>query len=293
MGRTEYRNVREEWDYEHLDAKGNPRRIYVESSFDDSDEKKALVSNKYGIFWKDDHYQRKVVKNTGHGRTVYEDTYEEDVEIQYDWLDRSDLAQILQKGEIIHVPVLSGKEKGSSVDVGYVSFNMKNDCGKSVKVWGIILDETFFYYDNNRDRLKGELIIPSKVGGLEVKGVAGFCGCEGITRLVLSEDIGSIMEGAFVDCKNIQEIVFPKTIHWIYPGAFERCDAIKRLVIPEEVRHICYGLSWYHSFKHVIGNLEEIARFEGDTQAEHVLYLDNGSYLDFVCGKTLWLPDFS
>ena len=287
MGRTEYRNVREEWDYEHLDARGNPRRIYVESSFDDSDDKKASVSNKYGIFWKDDHYQWKVVTNTGRGRTVYEDTYEEDVETRYAWLNVSDLAKILQKGEIIHVPVLSGEKKGSSIDVGYVCFNMKNDCGKSVKVWGILYEGEFIYYDNNRDSLKGELIIPSNVRGLEVKGVRGFGGCVGITRLVLSEGIGSINEGAFVGCKNIQEIVFPKTIHRIYPGAFERCDAIKRLVIPEEVRHISYGLSWYHSFKHVIRNLEGVVRFEGDTQAERVLYLDNGRYLDFVCGKSI------
>lgn len=287
MGRTEYRNVREEWDYEHLDARGNPRRIYVESSFDDSDDKKASVFNKHGIFWKDGHYQWKVVTNTGRGRTVYEDTYEEDVETRYAWLYVSDLASILQKGEIIHVPILSGKKKGSSIDVGYVCFNMKNDCGKSVKVWGIYYEGEFIYYDNNRDSLKGELIIPSNVRGLEVKSVRGFGGCVGITRLVLSEGIGSINEGTFVGCKNIQEIVFPKTIHRIYPGAFERCDAIKRLVIPEEVRHISYGLSWYHSFKHVIGNLEEIARFEGDTQEEHVLYLDNGSYLDFVCGKSI------
>lgn len=287
MGRTEYRNVREEWDYEHLDARGNPRRIYVESSFDDSDEKKTSVSNKYGIFWKDGHYQRKVVKSTGQGRMVWEDTYEEDVEIRYEWLSAYDLGKILQKGEIIHVPVLSGEKKGSSVNVGYVCFKMKNDCGKFVKVGGIILDETFFYYDNNRDQLKGELIIPSKVSGLEVKKIRSFCVCEGITRLVLSEGIKSIEEKAFVGCKNIREIVFPKTINRIDSGAFEGCNAIKRLVIPEEVRYVRYGLSWYHSFKHVIGNLEEIARFEGDTQADYVLYLDNGSYLDFVCGKSI------
>jgi len=259
----------------------------VESSFDDSDDKKASVFNKYGIFWKDGHYQWKVVTNTGRGRTVYEDTYEEDVETRYAWLYVSDLASILQKGEIIHVPVLSGEKKGSSIDVGYVCFNMKNDCGKSVKVWGIFYEGEFIYYDNNRDSLKGELIIPSNVRGLEVKSVRGFCDCEGITRLVLSEGIGSINEGAFVDCKNIQEIVFPKTIHRIYPGAFERCNAIKRLVIPEEARYVRYGLSWYHSFKHVIGNLDEIARYDGDTQVEHDLYLDNGEYLDFVCTKSI------
>ena len=209
------------------------------------------------------------------------------METRYEWLDRSDIAKILQKGEIIHIPVLSGEGKGSSVDVGYLCFKMKNDCGKSVKVWGIIYEEEFFYYDyKNRDNLTGELIIPSTVGGLEVKGVAGFGGCEGITRLVLSEGIGSISDYAFASCKNIQEIVFPKTIHWIHPRAFERCNAIKRLVIPEEARRICYGLSWYNSFKHVIRNLEKITRFDGDTQAEHILYLDNGSYLEFVCGKT-------
>lgn len=275
MGRTEYRNVREEWDYEHLDARGNPRRIYVESSFDDSDGKKALVSNKYGIFWKDGHYQRKVVKSTGQGRTVWEDTFEEDVEIRYEWLKFYDIAQILKKGEIIRVPVLSGKKKGSSVDVGYVCFNMKNDSGESVKVRGMILDETFFYYDNNGDRLKGELIIPSKMSGLRVKTIGSFCICEGINRLVLSEGIERIEEKVFVGWKNLREIVFPKTINWIYPGAFEGCNAIKRLVIPEEVRDGGYGLSWYHSFKHVIGILEEIARFEGDTEVEHVLHLNN------------------
>ena len=113
MGRTEYRNVREEWDYDHPDTFGNPRRVYVESSFNNSADKRAHASNKYGIFWKDGYFQVKTEKSTGYGRMVWEDTYEEDVEVSYSRLYNNDLIKMLEKNKVIDVPVLSGEKKGS------------------------------------------------------------------------------------------------------------------------------------------------------------------------------------
>ena len=134
MGRTVYRNVREVWDNEHPDAHGNPQRVYVESSFDDSANERAFRSNKYGIFWKNGHFQRETtsVRSTGYGRMVWEDTYEEDVEVSYSYslFYDNDLKKILEKNEVIDVPVLSGEKRGSVMKLGYLCFPMNNGNGK-------------------------------------------------------------------------------------------------------------------------------------------------------------------
>lgn len=284
MGNTEYRNVREEWDYEHPDAHGNPTRYYVESSLDDSDNQKAEATNKHGIFLKDGHYQVKTVRSTGYGRTVYEDTYEEDVEISYNWLYVKDLIKMLKKGEVIDVPVLSGEKKGSAVKVGYVGFPMNPGNGKDITVWGMVLDEEFHFVEvsGHRAESKYDLVIPASVKGLKIQSVGGFGSCKGIKKLVLSEGIQRIMDNAFFGC-NIEEVVFPKTFTWLGFHCFDRCNSIRRLVIPEEIR----GTGFHSStIKQMKSKLNEIAKFEGDPFPEHVFYKGKG-FLDFAMPKYL------
>lgn len=282
MGNTEYRNVREEWDYENLDAHGNPRHYYVESYFDDSDNQKAEATNKYGIFLKDGHYQVKTVRSTGYGRTVYEDTYEEDVETSYSWLYVKDLIKTLKKDEVIDVPVLSGEKKGSVVKVGYVGFPMNPGDGKDITVWGMVLDEEFQFVEvsGHRAESKYDLVIPASVKGLKIQSVGGFGSCKGIKKLVLSEGLQRILDNAFFGC-NIEEVVFPKTITWLGFHCFDRCNFIRRLVIPEEIR----GTGFHSStIKQMKSKLNEIAKYEGDPCPEHVFYKGKG-YLDFAMPK--------
>lgn len=268
MGKTEYRNVREVWDNEHLDAHGNPTRRYEDSYFDDSNDRKASATNRLGIFLKDGHYQMKTVKETGYGRTVYEDTYEEDVEISYSWLSMRELYEMLRKDEVITVPNLSDKEKGSTVKVGNVHFPMNPKNGRNIRVYGLLIDESFLFMEDGED-LIGELVIPGKVKGMDIKCVGGFSSCKGITRLVLSEGITNLNEYAFWGCNNLQEIVFPKTISWLKSYCFDECHAIKLLVIPDEVRMPEYGRSWYYTFKQSISSAD-IARYDGDPEPEHL-----------------------
>ena len=270
MDRTEYRIVREDWDNENLDAHGNPRRVYVESSYDDAPKKKAEKKNKYGIFWEDGYFQMQTFKSTGYGRMVYEDTYEEDVEVSNSRLLDSELLEMLKKGEVISVPVLTGEKKGSVMKLGRVGFHMNGGEGKEKMLWGLYYDGRYIYY-GNRDILHGELVIPSSVKGLPIESVSYF-GQTGITRLVLSEGIERIEEAAFFGCAQLEEIVFPKTIQYIGTNSFEGCSGLRRMVVPEEIRGWKYFRSWESSFRNIMDNIEEIARFEGDPQPEHDLF---------------------
>lgn len=282
MGNTEYRNVREEWDYENLDAHGNPRHYYVESYFDDSDNQKAKATNKHGIFLKDGRYQVKTVRSTGHGRTVYENTYEEDVETYYKWLHIKDLIEILKKDEVIDVPVLSDEKKGSAVKIGYVGFPMNHGDGKDLTVWGMVLDEEFQFVEvsGNRAESKYDLVIPASVQGLKIQSVGGFGSCPSIKKLVLSEGIQRILDRAFAGC-NIEEVVFPKTLTRLGFDCFDRCNSLRRLVIPEEIRGTSFNSS---TIKQMKSKLNEIAKFEGDPCPEHVFYNGKG-ILSFVMPK--------
>ncbi len=122
----------------------------------------------------------------------------------------------------------------------------------------------------DRENLIGELVIPDKVRGMDIKKVSCFYSCKGITRLVLSEGISSIDERAFWGGSNLQEIVFPKTISWLAPYCFDECHAIKLLVIPDEVRQSGYGRSWYHTFKQSVNSVVDVAKYDGDTEPERI-----------------------
>ena len=88
-----------------------------------------------------------------------------------------------------------------------------------VFVRGLLVDDNFIFM-GDRENLIGELVIPDKVRGMDIKKVSCFYSCKGITRLVLSEGISSIDERAFWGGSNLQEIVFPKTISWLAPYLF-------------------------------------------------------------------------
>ena len=76
--------------------------------------------------------------------------------------------------------------------------------------------ETEYYYsvkavDNEKEKLTGELAILADIDGLPVKNIEekGFCGCTGITSVVIPDSVIRIGKAAFSGCNNLQSYTAP------------------------------------------------------------------------------------
>lgn len=272
MGDTEYRNVSERWDYEHTDAHGYPQKVYEASYFDDSDDKKANAYNAYGIFWKDGYFKQKSVRSTGYGRTVYEDTYEEDVVMSYDMLWERDLKKILNEGETIRVPLLSGEKKGAVIRLGLVKSKLV-ETDDFVAVGKFLFKPgsdnkilTGYLRSNNEDNT--DLVIPDSTeiiadeafkdlhsiksvtipNSVKSIGVRAFEDCWNIIHLDLGLGVECIGDFAFMNC-GIETLIVPDSVKEIGEGAFARCTKLKSATLPQHLttlRHTfqyCYRLA--------------------------------------------------
>lgn len=97
-----------------------------------------------------------------------------------------------------------------------ITLNQKSDYND----WEIIGDGLIKPKD--RSKVKGNIIIPDKVGNQVVKGIYGvpgtsgegsaFYNCQELTSVTISEGIKTIGDNAFIYCRNITSMIIPHTI---------------------------------------------------------------------------------
>ena len=88
--------------------------------------------------------------------------------------------------------------------------------------------------------VKGELEIPSKLGGKTVSkiGYEAFEGKTGIRLIVIPGTVKTIASCSFSGCTGVQSLTISDGVEVIEGGAFQDCSALKEVVIPDSVTEI-------------------------------------------------------
>ena len=103
---------------------------------------------------------------------------------------------------------------------------------------------------------EGDVVIPEKVefGGNEFSvtsiGEEAFCGCRGLTSIVIPEGVTSIGGYAFKFCSGLTSFAIPESVTSIGDDAFSECSGLTSITIPKGVNRIgdyafwdCCGLT--------------------------------------------------
>ena len=61
---------------------------------------------------------------------------------------------------------------------------------------------------------------------------------ENFTKVVISDGVEEICEGAFAECKNLKEVIIPEGVKIIGKRAFFNCIQLKNVIIPGSVKKI-------------------------------------------------------
>lgn len=127
-----------------------------------------------------------------------------------------------------------------------------------------IEDEFGVKYSKDRKRLlrapehiKGEYRI--RKGTVSI-GDSAFCGCTGLTSIVILEDVTEIGRGAFCGCTGLTSIVIPEGVTKIGGCAFRGCTGLTSVVMPG-----CVTKIGWHTFEGCTG-LTNIVIPEGVTE---------------------------
>lgn len=107
-----------------------------------------------------------------------------------------------------------------------------------------------------------EIIVPNCIDGVNVKviGEDAFANCTGVEKIVISEGITEILNGAFYNCKSLKDIILPSSLQKIgnvpptstlryswsspfYHGVFSGC-AIETIELPADL-HFIGGKAFY------------------------------------------------
>ena len=83
---------------------------------------------------------------------------------------------------------------------------------------------------------KGDLTIPSKLGGMNVTkiGSEAFCGCSGITSVTFPASVKEICWRAFSECGSLTTVWIPSEVTKIYPAAFSGCWSLTAITVSDE-----------------------------------------------------------
>ena len=84
------------------------------------------------------------------------------------------------------------------------------------------------------DEMKGDVVIPSMIGGLPVTGignrkdgcntVGAFASCRGLTSVTIPNSVTSLGDRAFLGCSGLTSVTIPNSVTSIGEEAFDECD---------------------------------------------------------------------
>ncbi len=120
--------------------------------------------------------------------------------------------------------------------------NLKIDLDSANK--NFYLDETNSLYSSKNDLIvvnkdiSGEFVIASDVNVLD----DAFYGCNGITKLTLSEGVSTIKESQYAGIGQITEVVLPSTLTEIGDYAFSNNEKLISVSIPTSVENLGSGV---------------------------------------------------
>ena len=83
---------------------------------------------------------------------------------------------------------------------------------------------------------KGNLTIPSKLGGMNVTkiGSEAFCGCSGITTVTFPASVKEVCWRAFSECGSLTSVSIPSGVAKIYSSAFSGCKSLTAITVSDE-----------------------------------------------------------
>lgn len=93
------------------------------------------------------------------------------------------------------------------------------------------------YFDG--EILSGVIVIPTSA--TKIPNFA-FSKCQGITKVVLHDDVTEIGWGAFIDCAALESVNFPSKITKINDHAFSGCSSLEKAIIKGDVNYIGDGV---------------------------------------------------
>ena len=96
-------------------------------------------------------------------------------------------------------------------------------------------------FENNDDETGiDKLVIPSSVGGVEVKGIAAnaFADHYKLKTVKIPNGVETIEEKAFYNSHDIETVILPYTLKTIGDEAFHFCESLKDMVLPEGLETI-------------------------------------------------------
>lgn len=146
-----------------------------------------------------------------------------------------------------------------------------------------------------------EIVVPNQIDGVVVRsiGANAFTKCTGIEKVVVSEGIEQIHDGAFSHCSSLKEVILPTTLQMlgdeperqangrryfrIYSGVFEGCP-IENISLPNGLK-VIGGRAFKNCKLNTINlpnSVEAICEscFEGCYLLESVLLPDNLKLID-------------
>lgn len=83
----------------------------------------------------------------------------------------------------------------------------------------------------DREQIQGDIVIPQTLGGIPVTGIGekAFYYCNGITSVLIDDNIKSIGKSAFAFCGAISEVILPNTVEEIPDEAFYMCFNLSKV----------------------------------------------------------------
>lgn len=147
----------------------------------------------------------------------------------------------------------------------------------------ILYSNNFYYSEDNEFVLLDELVIPSDVTHINDYQFYGA----NISKLVISENVTNIGEGAFAECRNLNEITINSSIDYLPKDVFAGCMNIYEFNLPTTIKHLYEGAFRETNINTVYfdGTLEDWLEISFDTHTStpisentQILFNINGEY---------------
>lgn len=94
--------------------------------------------------------------------------------------------------------------------------------------------------------VSGRLVLPDTLEGLPVTeiGPFAFCGCTGLTEVILPTSVTNIGESAFCGCAQLTGINLPQGVISLGKNAFQGCSALSKIDLPLSLGYVGPGCFW-------------------------------------------------